>query len=75
MEERPTKKMIQNIGERPLVDREDKAAPATGFGSVIPRHDKTHGQTFFQTSNQAFYGEKAAPTKDSLEEEMRRTAS
>jgi len=71
MEERPTKKMIQNIGENPLVERE--GGPKTGFGSVLPHHDASHGQTFFETSNQHFYGNPPAPTKEGKEEEFRKT--
>jgi hypothetical protein len=36
--EKPTLKMINNIGEMPLVER-IVSGPKTGFGAVLPTHN------------------------------------
>ena len=46
----PTPKMINNVGEMPIVER-DVGGPRTGFGAVLPWYDKGHDQTYFTTSN------------------------
>ena len=37
----------------------------SGFGSILKKHPPSHGKTFFNTTNEAFFGlpQKAGPTQ------------
>lgn len=53
--EKPTLKMINNIGEMPLVER-IVSGPKTGFGAVLPTHNQDHGVSSFSTTNGDYFG-------------------
>lgn len=70
--EKPTPKMINDIGAMPLVEHE-VSAPKTGFASVLPRHDKEHGKSYFNTTNRDYYGQPGNKEPQAVVEDFRKT--
>ena len=62
IKEKPSRQLIQKENLSDLLRKpRNIRGPKTGFGSILPRHNKTFDQRCFETTNGSFYG---APLKE-----------